>query len=125
MSREIINTDKSPLATHLYSQAIRANGVIYLSGLIGFTVERKFAGDSVQEQTEQIFKNLHAVLEAAGSNVNKVVKVTIYLLTMNDYQTVNELYQKVFGQSPPARTCIAVSELPLGAKIELEAIALV
>ena len=122
---QVINTEQSPLASHLYSQAIRAGNTLYLSGLIGFTTERKFAGDSVEEQTKQIFTNLSAVLSASGATMNNISKCTIYLLTMNDYNKVNELYIQAFGNSEyrPARTCIAVSGLPLGAKIEIEVIA--
>ena len=122
--KECLNTPESPLAADLYSQAVKVGNTLYLSGLIGFTTERKFAGDSVEEQTEQIFKNLHAVLNHAGADTTNVVQVRIFLADMSDYAAVNNIYKRVFSSNPPARTCVAVSGLPFNAKVELEAIAL-
>lgn len=83
------------------------------------------AAEDVEGQTEQVMKNLGAVLEASGSSYGKVVKSTVLLVSMNDFQAVNAIYGRYFTEQPPARACFAVKELPLGAKVEIEAVALV
>lgn len=84
---------------------------------------KQLAGESVEAQTEQIMGNLGAVLEAAGSSYQKIVKTTVLLTSMSDFQTVNSIYGKFFPEQPPSRACFAVKELPLGAKVEIEAVA--
>lgn len=123
-TRTVVNSKDSPQSP-LYSQAIKAGNTLYLSGLIGFTTQREMAGPSIEEQTHQIFKNLQAVLKEGGSSMDQLVKVNIFLLSMNDYAAVNEIYSKMFPNQPPARTCIAVVGLPFNAKIEIDAVALV
>jgi len=122
--RTVINSPDSPQSP-LYSQAIQAGNTLYLSGLIGFTTKREMAGPGIEEQTHQILKNLHAVLKAGNSSIDRLIKVNIFLLSMNDYAAVNEIYSKTFPHNPPARTCIAVVGLPFNAKIEIDAVALV
>jgi 2-iminobutanoate/2-iminopropanoate deaminase len=107
-----------------YSQAIRAGDFVFVSGQVGMKPgESKVVGDGIEEQTEQVFANLRAILEAAGSGLDRLVKTTVYLATLDDFQTMNEVYRKHVGDTPPARATIAVG-LPAGAKIEIDAIAL-
>ncbi|KAL4858779.1 Reactive Intermediate Deaminase A [Chlorella vulgaris] len=124
-AREVVSTDKAPGAVGPYSQAIKANGMVYISGQVGLVPGTKdFAGDSVEAQAEQVMKNMGAILEAAGSDWSKVVKTTILLVDMADFATVNTVYGKYFPEQPPARATFAVQGLPLGAKVEIEATAL-
>lgn len=123
--REVVSTDKAPGAVGPYSQAIKANGMVYISGQVALVPGTKeFAGDDVESQTEQVMKNLGAILTAAGSSYEKVVKTTILLVDMEDFGKVNAIYGKYFPVDPPARATFAVKGLPLGAKVEIEATAL-
>ena len=107
-----------------YSQAIRAGEFVFVSGQVGMRPgESKVVGDGIEEQTEQVFANLRAILEAAGSGLDRIVKTTVYLATLDDFQAMNEVYRGHVGDVPPARATIAVG-LPAGAKIEIDAIAL-
>lgn len=124
-SREVVNTEKAPAAVGPYSQAIKANGMVYISGQVPLVPgTTNFAGDDIETQTEQVMKNLGAILEEAGSSWEKVVKTTILLADMQDFAQVNAVYGKYFPQNPPARATFAVKGLPLGAKVEIEAVAL-
>ncbi|KAI7845641.1 hypothetical protein COHA_000755 [Chlorella ohadii] len=124
-AREVVNTDKAPGAVGPYSQAIKANGMVFISGQVPLVPGTKeFAGESVEEQTEQVMKNLGAILAEAGSSFDKVVKTTILLADMSDFAAVNAVYGKYFPENPPARATFAVKGLPLGAKVEIEATAL-
>ncbi|EFN55150.1 hypothetical protein CHLNCDRAFT_134242 [Chlorella variabilis] len=124
-AREVVSTDKAPGAVGPYSQAIKANGMVYISGQVGLVPGTKdFAGDSVEAQAEQVMSNLGAILAAAGSEWGKVVKTTILLVDMADFATVNAVYGKYFPENPPARATFAVKGLPLGALVEIEATAL-
>lgn len=108
-----------------YSQAIEANGFLYLSGQIALDAEKGIiVSQELDEQVHQVIKNLKAVLEAAGSALNKVVKTTIFLADMNDFQKVNEIYSQYFGESKPARSTVEVSRLPKDARVEIDCIAL-
>lgn len=118
-----ISTKDAPAAIGPYSQAVVHNDQVYLSGQIGIDHQGEFAGDSLEAQTAQIFRNIEAVLKAAGSDLSKVLKTTIFLTDMADFATVNELYGKAFGDHRPARSTIAVSGLPKGAKVEIEVLA--
>ena len=125
MKKEIINTKYAPEAIGPYSQAVKAAGLIFISGQIPLDPESgEIAGDGIEAQTERVMKNLAAVLEAAGTGLDKVVKTTIYLTDLNDFALVNGIYGSYFNDSPPARATVEVSGLPKGVKVEIEAIAL-
>ncbi|BDA48064.1 2-iminobutanoate/2-iminopropanoate deaminase [Coccomyxa sp. Obi] len=125
-SREVINTEKAPGAVGPYSQAIKHGSTLYVSGQVPLVPGTKnLIGDDIAEQTDQALKNLGAILEAAGSSYSQVLKTTVLLVDMNDFATVNEVYGRYFSENPPARACFAVKTLPLGAKVEIEAVAAV
>ncbi|HVF69736.1 MAG TPA: RidA family protein [Xanthomonadales bacterium] len=120
---KVIKTDTAPKVVGPYSQAIVAGDMIFCSGQIGLDpATGEMAGDDIESQTNQVIKNLSAVLEEAGSFLNKVVKTTCYLKNMDDYTRFNEIYAKFFI-SNPARATIEVSKLPKDALVEIEAIA--
>ena len=107
-----------------YSQAIRAGGLVFVSGQLSLRPDHgDIVGDTIQEQTEQVFANLRAILQAAGSSLEKLVKTTVYLTDLGEFQGMNEVYARHVGDKPPARATIEVSALPSGAKVEIEAIA--
>ncbi|WP_414838721.1 RidA family protein [Carnobacterium sp. TMP28] len=121
---EIIHTKNAPEPIGPYSQVIKAGDFIFPAGQIGVdAVSGKLVGENITEQTEQAFKNLSAVLEAAGSSLQHVVKTTCYLSTMENFQAFNEAYGKQFNGHKPARTCFAVQELPLKGLCEIEVVA--
>jgi 2-iminobutanoate/2-iminopropanoate deaminase len=108
-----------------YSQAIQAGGFVYVSGQLALRPDHgEIVGDSVEEQTEQVFANLRAILEAAGSSLERLVKTTVYLSDLGDFAAMNEVYARHVGDVPPARATIEVAALPSGAKVEIEAIAI-
>ena len=118
-----IHTEKAPAAVGPYSQAIVSNGMVYTSGQIAIDpATNTIKAVTIQEQTEQIMKNLAAVLETAGSSFEKAVKTTCFLADMNDFAAFNEIYGKYFT-SLPARSCVAVKTLPKGVLAEVELIA--
>ena len=124
MSIEFISTSNAPKAIGPYSQGTSANGLIYSAGQIALDpATGTLVGSNVAEETEQVFKNLRGVLDAAGSDLSKVLKTTVFLATMNDFGAMNEVYAKAFGDHRPARTTVAVSGLPKGAKVEIEVVA--
>ena len=107
-----------------YSQAIVSGGLVFVSGQLSLRPDHaEIVGDTIQEQTEQVFANLGAILEAAGSSLEQLVKTTVYLVDLSDFQGMNEVYARHVGDRPPARATIEVSALPSGAKVEIEAIA--
>jgi reactive intermediate/imine deaminase len=123
MSRRAIATEKAPAAIGTYSQAVEADGTIYLSGqipLVPATMEM-VEGDT-RRQVEQIFDNLSAVAEAAGGDLDRVVKLTVYLTDLGDFGMVNEVMQDRFSPPYPARAAIQVAALPKGASVEIDAI---
>ena len=123
--REIIQTDRAPHAIGPYSQAVKTNGLVFASGQIPTDPETgQFVAGGIAEQTEQVLKNLAAVLEAAGSGLNRVVKTTVFLLDMNEFGAMNEVYGKFFQNEPPARATVEAARLPRDARVEIEAIAL-
>lgn len=125
MHKEIISTDKAPAAVGPYSQAVCAGSLVYTAGQIPLDPNTgKLVDGDVQAQTRQAIHNLRAVLEAAGSSLENVVKTTVFLDDMNDYAAVNEVYGSFFGESAPARSAVQVAALPLGARLEIEAVAL-
>ena len=118
-----ISTDKAPKAIGPYSQAVLCGGMLYTSGQIALSPESgELVGENIAEQTEQIMKNLSAVLEAAGTSFDKVVKTTCFLADIADFAAFNEVYGK-YITSAPARSCVAVKSLPKGALAEVEVIA--
>ena len=124
IKKEIIKTQKAPLVIGPYSQAIRAENLLFLSGQISINPEtNEFIDGDIEIQTEQVLKNIEAILEAGSSSLEDVVKVTLYLRNMEDFALVNKIYNKYFEKSLPARACIEVSKLPKDAKIEIETIA--
>ena len=107
-----------------YSQAIVSGGLVFVSGQLPLRPgESEIAGETIQEQTEQVLANLGAILEAAGSGLDQLVKTTVYLADLGDFQEMNEVYAKHVGDGPPARATIGVGALPSGARLEIEAIA--
>ena len=125
MKKEIVSTKNAPAAIGPYSQAIKAADLVFISGQIPLDpASGEIAGDSIEAQTERVMKNLEAVLKAAGSDLDKVMKTTIYLTDLSDFAVVNEIYGSYFNDSPPARATVEVSGLPKGVKVEIDAIAL-
>ena len=122
---KFVQTTKAPSAIGPYSQAVVANGLVYTSGQIALTPEGIMLENDVVIQTEQVLKNLTAVLKEAGSDLDQVIKTTIFLANMDDFATVNELYAEAFGAHKPARSTVAVKTLPKNALVEIDAIALV
>ena len=123
--REIIYTDKGPQAIGPYSQAIRANGFIFVSGQTAFDpATGKVEADDAAAQTERILQNLKAIVEAAGSSLEHAVKVGVFLKDMNDFAAMNEVYARYFPKNPPARTTVEVSRLPRDFRVEIDLIAL-
>lgn len=125
MQRETIATENAPAAVGPYSQAIAFGDLVYTAGQIALDrATGKLVEGGVQKQTERVLENLKGVLEAAGSGLELVVKTTVFLQDMGDYAAVNEVYARYFGGSAPARSAVAVVGLPLGALVEIEAVAL-
>lgn len=120
----VISTKAAPQAIGPYSQAIEANGTLYISGQIPLDpTTMEFVSDKVEAQTHQCLKNIQAILEEAGYSLDNVVKCGIFLADMNDFATVNEVYGQYFNEHKPARACVQVARLPRDAKVEIEAIA--
>ena len=123
--KEVISTEKGPKAIGPYSQAIKANGFVYTAGQIPFDpgTGQLIQGD-VAQQTARVLENLKAIVEAAGSSLEKTVKTTVFLKDMNDFAAMNEVYARYFSQSPPARSTVEVSRLPRDARVEIDLVAL-
>lgn len=125
MPKQIIQTDTAPAAVGPYSQAVVANGFVFTAGQVPLIPgEGKLIEGDIQVQTRQSLENVKAVLEAAGSSLANVVKVTVYLDNIEDFAAMNEVYAQFFGENPPARSAFEVARLPLGAQVEIEAVAL-
>ncbi|GLT59381.1 hypothetical protein SLA2020_322020 [Shorea laevis] len=122
--KEAVATEKAPAALGPYSQAIKANNLLFVSGVLGLIPETgKFISDSVEDQTEQVLKNMGEILKGGGADYSSVVKTTIMLADLSDFQKVNGIYAKYFPAPAPARSTYQVAALPLNAKIEIECIA--
>ncbi|GAB2284686.1 hypothetical protein Dimus_019138 [Dionaea muscipula] len=122
--KEAVKTDKAPAALGPYSQAIKANNLLFVSGVLGLVPETgKFISDGVEDQTEQVLKNMGEILKASGASYSSVVKTTIMLADLKDFKIVNEIYAKYFPSTPPARSTYQVAALPLDARVEIECIA--
>jgi 2-iminobutanoate/2-iminopropanoate deaminase len=122
---QIVSTDKAPAAIGPYSQAIIHNGLVYTSGQIALKPNGEFIDGDITEQTKQVMKNLEAVLAAAGSSLQKVIKTTIFLHDMGDFAVVNEIYASFFKEHKPARSTVEAASLPKSAKVEIEVVAVV
>jgi len=124
--KDVIRTDNAPgpFQGAPYNQAIRVGDLVFVAGQLGIGLESgELAGQTVEEQTEQIMRNLSAILEAAGSGLDKLVKTTVFLLDLADFAGMNDVYARHVGDSPPARSTIGISQLPSGARVEIEAVA--
>jgi len=125
MTREVVQTDNAPKAIGPYEQAIRANGFIYTAGQIPIDPKTgSFIEGGITAQTRQVLENLKAVLEAGGSSFDRVVKATVFLKNMADFAAMNDVYAQYLGSAKPARSTVAVAELPRGALIEIDLVAL-
>lgn len=123
--REVVATDRAPQAIGPYSQAIRAGGLIWVSGQIPLDpVSGELVRGEVEAQTRRVLANLQGILEAAGSSMDHVIRATVWLTDMGQFEAVNRVYAEAFPNDPPARVCVAVSALPKGADVEIDAVAL-
>ncbi len=123
---EIVSTERAPGAIGPYSQAVKVNGMVFCSGQIPIDPGTgNFVSDDVAEQTEQVLRNLTAVLEAGGSSLDKVVKTTVFLADMNDFAAMNEVYGTYFDTNKPARATVQAARLPRDARVEIDCIAIV
>ncbi|MGB2993512.1 MAG: RidA family protein [Paenisporosarcina sp.] len=120
-----VSTTKAPAAIGPYVQGMILNGMFYSSGQIPLTAEGNMVEGSITEQTHQVFANLKAVLEEAGSSLQQVVKTTVFIKDMNDFVTFNEIYGQHFGDHKPARSTVEVARLPKDAQVEIEVIAVI
>lgn len=123
MAIKPINTENAPAAIGPYSQAVAAGDTLFVSGQIPLTTAGELVGNDIESQTKQVLENMKAVVEAAGSNMSNVIKVTIYIKDMKQFATINEIYGSYFSAPYPARACVEVSELPKGVDVEMDAIA--
>ena len=122
--RDVVVTDKGPKPIGPYSQAIRANGFLYVSGQVALDPKTgEFVGTDIRQQTERTLENVKGILEAAGSNMHHVVKTTVFLKDINDFAAMNEVYARFFTHAPPARSTVQVARLPKDASVEIEVIA--
>ena len=123
---ETVSTENAPGAIGPYSQAVKTGNMVFCSGQIPIDpLTGNFVSEDVAEQTEQVLKNLSAVLEAAGSDLGKVVKTTVFLADMNDFAAMNDVYARYFNENKPARATVQAARLPRDARVEIECIALV
>ena len=126
MSKQVISTENAPGAVGAYSQGIISNGFVFTAGQIPLIPGTKnMAEGGIKEQTQQALENLKGVLEAGGSSLENVVKVTVFLANLDHFADMNAVYSTFFPENPPARSAFQVVKLPLGALIEIEAVALV
>ena len=126
MSKTVVRTEAAPAPFQgaPYSQAIRSGDFVFVSGQLGLRPgENEMVGSTIEEQTEQVFANLAAILDEAGTGVDRLVKTTVFLQNLGDFAGMNEVYAKHVGERPPARSTVEVAKLPSGALVEIEAIA--
>jgi 2-iminobutanoate/2-iminopropanoate deaminase len=125
--KEVIRTESAPAPFQgaPYSQAIKANGFVFVAGQLALGPDQaEIAGDTIQQQTDLVLTNLRAILEAAGSGLDRLVKTTVFLQSLDDFPGMNEVYTQYVGDRPPARSTVEVAKLPSGALVEIEAVAL-
>ena len=128
MTKEAVRTEAAPAPFQgaPYSQAIKANGFVFVSGQLSLRPgEKDLVPGDIKAQTQQVFSNLRAILEEAGSSLDRLVKTTVFLQNLDDFAGMNEIYAAQVGSTPPARSTVEVAKLPSGALVEIEAIALV
>jgi 2-iminobutanoate/2-iminopropanoate deaminase len=124
--KETISTEKAPGAIGPYSQAVKAGNMVFCSGQIPIDpTTGEFVSNNVAEQTHQVLTNLSAVLEAAGTSLNNVVKTTVFLADMNDFTAMNEIYAEFFTDNKPARATVQAARLPRDARVEIDCIAII
>ena len=122
--KDIVLTDKGPKPIGPYSQAVKSNGFLFASGQVALDPHsNEFVAGDIRQQTQRVMENIKGVLEAGGSNLNHVVKTTVFLKDMNDFTVMNEVYGKFFTAAPPARSTVQVARLPKDALVEIEVIA--
>jgi 2-iminobutanoate/2-iminopropanoate deaminase len=127
MDKTAVRTENAPAPFQgaPYSQAIKADGLVFVSGQLGLAPgHSEMVGDTIAEQTRQVFDNLEAILTEAGSGLDRIVKTTVFLASLDDFQGMNSVYAERVGETPPARSTVEVAALPSGALVEIEAIAL-
>jgi len=127
VEKTVVRTERAPAPFQgaPYSQAIRSGGFVFVSGQLALKPgAHELTGGTIEEQTEQVFSNLRAILEEAGTGLERLVKTTVFLQNLDDFQGMNSVYAKHVGDSPPARSTVEVARLPSGALVEIEAIAL-
>jgi 2-iminobutanoate/2-iminopropanoate deaminase len=124
LEKEVITTQNAPKALGPYSAGIRVGSMVYTAGQIGIDpATGDLVAGGIEAQTRQVLNNLQAILKAAGSNLNWVVKTTVFLQDMNDFSRMNAVYAEFFDKKPPARSTVQVAALPIGAAVEIEAVA--
>jgi 2-iminobutanoate/2-iminopropanoate deaminase len=122
--KNVVLTDRAPKPIGPYSQAVKANGFVFISGQVALDPKTgEFAGTDVKQQTERVLENLKAILEASGAPLNHVVKTTVYLKSMDDFAAMNEVYARYFTLAPPARSTVQAARLPKDALVEIDVIA--
>ena len=126
MNKETVSTDKAPKAIGPYEQAIKVGDLVYTAGQIPIDPQTgNLVSGGIAEQARQVLENLKAVLEAAGSSLDKVIKATVFLKNMADFAALNEVYGEYLGKAKPARSTVAVADLPRGALVEIDLVAMV
>lgn len=120
--KQIIETDKAPAAIGTYSQAVRSGNLVFLSGQIPLDPQTMILKAGFAEQTHQVFKNIQAVVEAAGGNMNQLIKLNIFVMDLNNFAVLNDIMAEYFEQPYPARAAVQVAGLPKGAEVEIEAV---
>lgn len=124
MKKEIVSTKKAPAAIGPYSQAVKSDRLVFVSGQIPLDPDTaELVGDDIRTQTEQVLKNLSAVLAAAGSSLDQVLKITVFMIDLSEFVQMNEVYASFFEGDPPARAAVEVSRLPKDVRVEIEAVA--
>lgn len=125
MARDVIHTDRAPAAVGPYSQAVRVGNLVFTAGQVGIDPTTGQLREGLEAQTRQVMANLQAVLQAAGADLSTVVKTTIFMTDLSAFKQVNAIYGEYFREAPPARSTVQVAALPLGALIEIEAVAVI
>ncbi len=126
MTRQVVSTPHAPAAVGPYSQAIKIDQLVYTAGQLGMDPQTgKLVSGGVQAQTRQALTNLQAVLDAAGASMDTVIKTTVFMDDMHDFQAMNQVYAEFFAQAPPARSAVQAAALPLGGLVEIEAVAVI